>query len=73
MIPKYKYITKILENTKMSNPALFCALYQIDETTLQDLKSILLTIRKHHLNDVEMWIEETKDFITGDKHKKLLF
>lgn len=71
IIPKYKYISKILESTTFNNPALNCGLYQVDESTLQRFKLIVLTIRKQHLDDVAQWIKSTKKFVTEERHLEL--
>lgn len=71
IIPKYKYITRILECPTMSNPALDCGLHQIDESTLQDLRQIILTIRKQHLQQVETWLEHTKNFVSKENYAEL--
>lgn len=73
LMKDYKYINKILEFEQLQgNPALLYGFQQVDEVTMQQLRSILLLIRQHHLRtNVTEWLVQMKPLIVKDTFAKL--
>ena len=72
MIPKYKYINRILYNNRFCNPTLNAGFYQLDLETILSLKKIILVVQKHHLAQVKTWLQTVKSMITNKNQKELV-
>lgn len=51
LLPKYAVVDKILISS--NNCALHLGLYKVDETTLQDLRKVILLIRKENVGELQ--------------------
>ena len=73
MIPDFKYINKLLEFKQLQgNPSLLYGFQQVDESSMLQLRSILLFIRQHHLRqNLPEWMTQVKPLIKKEAFAKL--